>query len=84
MGEDVLERIAALRRRRHNLKAREIEAVASAAGWVHDRTEGSHAIFVKEGFGPNLPIPRKIKGNLALRLLGMIEASIVQEQEEGR
>jgi predicted RNA binding protein YcfA (HicA-like mRNA interferase family) len=80
-GKDVPEQIKALRRRRHNLRPRDIERVAEAAGWVYDRTEGSHAIYIKEGFWANLPIPqRKIKGNLGLRLLNLVEASMEEEE----
>jgi predicted RNA binding protein YcfA (HicA-like mRNA interferase family) len=81
--KDVSKQIEALRRRRHNLRPRDVESIAEAAGWVYDRTEGSHAIYIKEGFWANLPIPQsKIKGNLGLRLLNLIEASIYEEEEE--
>lgn len=82
-GKDVRNEIEALRRRRHNLRPRDIEKVAERAGWVYDRMEGSHAIYVKDGFWANLPIPqRKIRGNLAPRLLAIIEASIYEEEEQ--
>ena len=83
VDRDVLRQIEALRRRRHNLKPREVEQVAVAAGWSYDRTVGSHAIYVKEGFWANLSIPQgKLKGNLATKLLNIIEASVLHEQEE--
>ncbi len=85
MGRDVLEEIEALRRRKHNLKPRELENVAKAAGWVYDRTTGGHIIYVKEGVRGPLPIPHHsgtVKGFLALRLLNQIEDSITKEEVE--
>ena len=82
MGRDVLEEIDALRRRRHNLKHRELESVAKAAGWMYDRTTGSHVIYAKAGVREPLSIPRHstLKGFLALRLLNQIEDSIIAEE----
>ena len=84
MGRDVLEEIEALRRRKHNLKPRDLENVAMAAGWVYDRTTGSHIIYVKEGIREPLPIQNhsKVNGYLALRLLNQIEDSITKEEVE--
>jgi predicted RNA binding protein YcfA (HicA-like mRNA interferase family) len=83
VDRDVLREIEALRRRRHNLKPREIEDVALAAGWSYDRTAGSHTIYVKEGFWANLSVPQgKVKGNLAMKLLNIIEASVIEERED--
>jgi len=82
-GKDVRKQIESLRRRRHNLTPRDIEKIAEDAGWVYDRTQGSHVIYVKENFWANLPIPqRKIRGNLVPRLLALIEESICEEEEE--
>jgi predicted RNA binding protein YcfA (HicA-like mRNA interferase family) len=83
VDKDVLRQIEVLRRRRHNLKPRDVEQVAVRAGWTHDRTVGSHAIYIKEGFWANLSIPQgQIKGNLATKLLNIIEASVLQERED--
>ncbi len=80
MDRDVRRKIARLRKRRHNLRDRDIEGVAVEAGWVYDRTT-KHIIYVKEGFPPNLAIPQgKLKGKTALRLLSLIEASLYEEE----
>jgi len=79
---DVWDQLQALRRRPHNLRPRDIMRVAEAAGWVHQRTTGSHAIYTKEGFPPNLSIKlHDLGGKLALRLLNLIEASLLMEEE---
>jgi len=74
---DVRDEIAALRRRRHNITPRELEAVARRAGWVLHNTEGGHATYVKEGYPFNLSIPlHDLNGWTALRILKSIEASL--------
>lgn len=85
MSEDVLRRIEDLRRRRHNIASRELERLALDASWTYARTRGSHAIYVKEGVWANLAIPRHttVRGNLALKLLNLIEASVLGDAEEG-
>ncbi len=78
-----LSEIASLRKRRNNVRARDLENVANAAEWQHDRTTGSHKIYVKEGFR-SVPIPRHsgaLPGSLVLGILKAIEES-VQALEE--
>ena len=84
MTKELIQRVEGLRRRRHNLAPRELEQLARDCGWTHARTRGSHAIYVKEGFRGNLAIPRhaKVRGNLALRLLNVIEASLLGSEED--
>jgi len=60
-----------------------MQRLAEQAGWVLHNTEGSHAIYIKEGFWANLSIPQgKLKPGLALRLLGIVESSLYEEGEE--
>lgn len=81
--KDVRKRIKALRRRRHNVKPREIEDLAIDAGWVYDRTEGSHATYIKNEFPSILTIKQgNIGGDLVAKLLNLIEASLSEEGEE--
>jgi predicted RNA binding protein YcfA (HicA-like mRNA interferase family) len=78
----LLKRIAALRSRLHNVTPRELERIAEEAGWVYSRTRGSHDIFVKGGFWANLAIPRtKVTGNVARKLLDLIEQSLAEDEE---
>lgn len=80
-GKDVWEQLKDLRGRPHNLKPSDIEKLARQAGWVYDRTTGSHATYVKEGFPNILTIKLgKLKGNLARRLLNVIESSLHYEE----
>lgn len=81
--KDVRQQLEALRRRAHNLRPSEIEGLAKKAGWVYHHTTGSHAIYVKEGFPPNLSIKlHHLGGKLALRLLNLIGSSLLDEEEE--
>jgi len=54
------------------MKSRELMRILREAGWVLDRIEGSHHIFVKEG-KRSVPVPfhkgREIPNNLARRIL---------------
>jgi predicted RNA binding protein YcfA (HicA-like mRNA interferase family) len=81
-AKDVWQKLQALRRRAHNLKPRDIERVAEEAGWVYHHTTGGHAIYIKEGFPPNLSIKlHNLGGKLALRLLDLIESSLYEEEK---
>ncbi len=78
---DLWDELQALRRV-GNPQPRDIEKLATQAGWVFSRMKGDHAIYKKEGFWANLPVPqRRLKRKTALRLLNVIEASLVEEGE---
>ncbi|MEX2159334.1 MAG: type II toxin-antitoxin system HicA family toxin [Dehalococcoidia bacterium] len=83
---DVLKRIEELRRRKHNVKPRELESIAKAAGYTHDRTTGSHIFYVKEGVREPLPpIPRhsrNVNGWIVLRFLVRLEKGLLEEEEQ--
>jgi predicted RNA binding protein YcfA (HicA-like mRNA interferase family) len=80
--KSVREELEALRRKAHNLKPSDIERLARRAGWVYDRTKGSHATYIKEGFPRILTIKLDdLGGKLALRLLSIIESSLYEEEE---
>ena len=83
MPEGPLGELEALKRRIHNATPRDIERVARRAGWIHDRTTGGHAIYIKDGFPFNLSIPlHDLKGWTAKRLLNLIESSLYSEGGE--
>ncbi len=86
MGRDsVLSEIASFRRRRNNVRARDLEDIAELTGWQHDRTTGSHKMYVKEGFR-SLPIPQHsgaLPGILVLSILKAIEESVQEAEEPG-
>jgi|GEM_PF-2709747 len=79
-ARDVWDELEALGRA-GNPEPRQIERLARRAGWVFSRMKGDHAIYKKEGFWANLSIPqRRLKRKTALRLLNVIEASLVEEE----
>ena len=79
-ARDVWAELQALRRV-GNPQPRDVVRLARLAGWRYDRTKGDHDIYIKEGFWANLSIPQRgLKRKTALRLLNLIEASLVQEE----
>jgi predicted RNA binding protein YcfA (HicA-like mRNA interferase family) len=77
---DLWDELQALRRA-GSPPPRDIERIARQAGWVFRRMKGDHAIYKKEGFWANLSIPQgHLKRKTALRLLNVIEASLVEEE----
>ena len=57
--------------------------MAVDAGWTYARTRGSHIVYVKPGFWANLAIPgTKVTGNVARKLLDLIEQSLAEGEED--
>ena len=81
MGKDLRGQIVALRRRAANVKPTEIEGLALDAGFVHQGTTGSHAVYAKDGYPPNLSIKLHDLGKgLVFKYLKLIEDSLWEEQ----
>ena len=57
-----------------DLRFAELESVLLQAGYVRDRTRGSHAVYVKNGY-PTLTIPVRspVKSYLIKQVLAAIE-----------
>ena len=69
-------------RRAGTPQPRDVERLAKRAGWRYDRTKGDHVIYIKEGFWANLSIPQRgLRRKTALRLLNLIEASLLEEED---
>jgi len=80
--DELLREIEELKHRCHNLKPREIEAVAKRAGYEHDRTKGSHATYMKVGCQRLVIKLHDLGGDLARRLLNQIDACVGDSEEE--
>jgi predicted RNA binding protein YcfA (HicA-like mRNA interferase family) len=69
--------IRALRLRAGNLKPKDLQSIAEAAGFVYQHTSGSHAIYSKDGYWANLAIPlHSLKKKTALRILNLIDGAV--------
>jgi predicted RNA binding protein YcfA (HicA-like mRNA interferase family) len=71
---NVGERIAALRGKANNVKSRELQSLAEAAGWSARKQKGKHLTYVKGG--RSLPIPThagSLKAGTVRRILDRIE-----------
>ena len=57
-----------------NLRFAELERILLQVGYVRDRTRGSHAVYVKDGY-PTLTIPviSPVKSYLVKQVLAAIE-----------
>lgn len=74
---DILATIAELRSRRHNVRARELVAVAKAVGRV-EANRGKHRVFELRG-RPPLPIPdhaRQMAGRTVISILNVLEEDL--------
>ena len=67
-----------------NLRYEELERIILGCGYIHDRTRGSHAIFVKADH-PTLTIPIRspVKSYLIRQVLAAIEDVLEDFEEAG-
>lgn len=57
-----------------DLRFDELERILLQVGYVHDRTRGSHAIYVKAGYLPlTIPVKSPFKSYLFKQVLAVIE-----------
>ena len=62
------------RDRAGSISSDELRKLAEGLDWEHERTTGSHHQMTKAGEAI-LPIPHKLRGHLALRIIKVLERS---------